>query len=53
MGSGSTVAAAEALGYRSVGVEKYESYYRLAADAIRPLSHIPVARDQIGLSFAL
>lgn len=51
MGSGSTIAAAEAIGYRSVGVEKCESYYRIASEAIRPLSHIPVERDQLGLGF--
>jgi site-specific DNA-methyltransferase (adenine-specific) len=51
MGSGSTIAAAEALGYRSIGVEKYESYYRLATDAIRPLSRVAVERDQFGLGF--
>ncbi len=52
MGSGSTVAAAEALGYRSIGVEKFESYYQLASGAIRPLSRVPVDRDQIGLEFS-
>ena len=51
MGSGSTIAAAEALGYRSVGIEKYETYYRLASQAIRPLSKISVERDQIDLGF--
>jgi site-specific DNA-methyltransferase (adenine-specific) len=51
MGSGSTVAAAEALGYRSIGVEKNDSYYQLASRAIRPLSRVPVERDQIGLGF--
>jgi site-specific DNA-methyltransferase (adenine-specific) len=51
MGSGSTVAAAEALGYRSIGVEKYKSYYQLATSAIEPLSRVPVGRDQIDLRF--
>jgi site-specific DNA-methyltransferase (adenine-specific) len=51
MGSGSTVAAAEAIGYQSVGVEKYETYYHLASGVIEPLSHVPVERDQIGLEF--
>jgi len=51
MGSGSTVAAAQALGYRSIGVEKYEAYYQLATEAISPLSRIAVERDQFGLGF--
>jgi site-specific DNA-methyltransferase (adenine-specific) len=51
MGSGSTVAAAEALGYQSVGIEKYEFYYRMATGAIMRLSGIPVERDQITLGF--
>lgn len=51
MGSGSTIAAAEALGYKSVGVEKYKSYYELASNAIGPLSRVSVERDQIGLGF--
>ena len=49
MGSGSTVAAAEAVGYRSIGIEKYKSYYELASNAIAPLSRVAVARDQFGL----
>lgn len=53
MGSGSTIAAAEALGYRSIGVEKYETYYQLATQAIKPLSLISVQRDQIDLAFDL
>lgn len=51
MGSGSTVAAAEAIGYRSIGVEKHQSYYELASEAIRPLSQVSVERDQLGLGF--
>ena len=52
MGSGSTIAAAEAIGYRSVGVEKHESFYRMATDSIRPLSKVATERDQLALSFA-
>jgi site-specific DNA-methyltransferase (adenine-specific) len=51
MGSGSTIAAAEALGYTSVGVEKYETYYKLASSVIQPLSRVIVERDQIDLGF--
>ena len=51
MGSGSTIAAAEAVGYRSAGIEKHQSYYQMAITAIRPLSEVSVARDQICLGF--
>jgi site-specific DNA-methyltransferase (adenine-specific) len=37
-GSGSTLAAAEAIGYESMGVEKDESYFKLACDAIPRLA---------------
>jgi site-specific DNA-methyltransferase (adenine-specific) len=52
MGSGSTLAAAEAIGYRSVGIEKNESFFRLASDAVIPLSRVAVERDQFSLDFA-
>ncbi len=51
MGSGSTVAAAEAIGYRCIGIEKYETFYQMASRAINPLSQVPVDRDQIDLEF--
>ena len=41
-GSGSTLAAAEAVGYASIGVEKDPYYFRMAADAIPALAQIPV-----------
>ena len=37
MGSGSTLAAAEAIGAQSVGVERYEDYFELAKTAIHAL----------------
>jgi site-specific DNA-methyltransferase (adenine-specific) len=49
MGSGSTIAAAEAIGYRSVGIEKYESFYRLASTAIEPLSRLSIDRHRANL----
>jgi site-specific DNA-methyltransferase (adenine-specific) len=52
MGSGSTVAAAEALGLTAVGVEKHQDYYEMARASIRPLSRVSVSRDQIQLAFA-
>lgn len=41
-GSGSTLAAAEAVGYASVGVERDESYVALARRSIEPLSRLRV-----------
>ena len=37
-GSGSTLAAAEAVGYESMGVEKDETYFKLACEAIPQLA---------------
>jgi site-specific DNA-methyltransferase (adenine-specific) len=44
MGSGSTIAAAEALGISSVGVERLEQYFQMAHVAIPKLRDIEVAR---------
>lgn len=52
MGSGSTIAAAEALGISSIGVEKNQRFYESAKDSIRKLSLVRVPRDQHVLSFA-
>lgn len=41
-GSGSTLAAAEAIGYQSVGIERDEAYFDLAAQAIPRLAALPV-----------
>lgn len=40
MGAGSTVAAADALGYDSVGIEIDETFYKMAEDAVPKLSEI-------------
>lgn len=37
-GSGSTLAAAEAIGYQCVGVERYKDYYDLASEAVPKLA---------------
>ena len=42
-GAGSTLAAAEAVGYTSVGVEKDPYYFEMATRAIRPLAEFPVS----------
>jgi len=44
MGSGSIVAAAEAVGYSAIGVERYRDFYQMAVDAVPRLS--AVARGQ-------
>jgi site-specific DNA-methyltransferase (adenine-specific) len=53
MGSGSTIAAAEALGATSIGVERHREYFDLAIDAIPKLSRgkavVPVSRGQRSL----
>jgi site-specific DNA-methyltransferase (adenine-specific) len=52
MGSGSTVAAAEAMNLVAIGVEKRAAYYELAKKSIRPLSLLTVDRDQLQLALA-
>jgi site-specific DNA-methyltransferase (adenine-specific) len=52
MGSGSTIAAAVALGLQSVGVEKNAEYFGLAKQSVERLSRIRVASDQIKLPLA-
>lgn len=45
-GSGSTLAAAEAVGYESVGVERDGDYYNLACEAIPKLSRLRIREEQ-------
>lgn len=42
MGSGSTVAASEAVGARCIGVERYLDYYQMSRDAIPKLAALKV-----------
>lgn len=44
-GSGSTLAAAEAVGYRSIGLERDAGYFNLAREAIPKLARLPVADE--------
>lgn len=50
-GSGSTVAAAEAIGVTAIGVEKNQTYYEMAQTSIKPLSLLVCERDQFNLAF--
>ena len=50
MGSGSTVAAAEALRLSCIGVEKNAEYFELSKTAIPKLSAVRVAKDQLALT---
>lgn len=45
MGSGSTVAAAEALGLQCVGVERYPDYFEMCKKAIPKLAVLPVESE--------
>jgi len=51
MGSGSTIAAAEALGLTAIGIEKNQQYYQTAKNSASRLSRVKVARDQINFAF--
>lgn len=42
MGSGSTIAAAESLGLKCVGIERYQDYFDMACDAIPKLAAVNV-----------
>jgi site-specific DNA-methyltransferase (adenine-specific) len=44
-GAGSTLAAAEAVGYKSIGLEKDEHYFKMACRAIPKLAALRVGRD--------
>lgn len=45
-GSGSTLAAAEAVGYESIGIERDAAYFALACEAIPQLAALPVPEDE-------
>lgn len=49
MGSGSTVAAAEAMGLKAVGVERHASYFEMAQKAVLPLSLLYGGGSQVNL----
>ena len=47
MGSGSTVAAAEAMGLTCIGVERFVDYFNMATDAIPQLVNIKTKPDSL------
>lgn len=49
MGSGSTIAAAEAMGYSSIGLERLEEYYSMSLQAIPQLSELLTKELQLSL----
>ena len=51
MGSGSTIAAAEAKGLTAIGCERYLDYYELSRKAIPLLAKLPVLIEQESLEF--
>jgi DNA modification methylase len=46
-GSGSTLAAADVIGYQSIGVEKDEAYFRMARDSIPRLASLKRRGSQL------
>ncbi|RPJ57414.1 MAG: site-specific DNA-methyltransferase [Dehalococcoidia bacterium] len=50
MGSGSTVAAAEAVGYACIGVERLQEYFVMSQQAIVQLSRLATAEMQLNLT---
>ena len=49
MGSGSTVAAAEAVGYSCVGIERHTEYYEMSRQAIPELASLTTRESQLSL----
>jgi len=49
MGSGSTVAAAESLGYSCIGIERYSEYFAMSKEAIPALAQLATADSQLSL----
>jgi len=50
MGSGSTIAAAEALGYASIGIERHREYFELSQRAIPALAQLATREAQLSLA---
>ncbi len=50
-GSGSTLAAAEAIGYAAVGVERHPEYYQMSQQAVPALARLSTPHSQLQLPF--
>ena len=50
MGSGSTIAAAKALGYKAIGIERYPTYFDMSSSAIPKLANLTVQTGDAQLS---
>ena len=50
MGSGSTLAAAETLGYSSIGIERHRDYFTMSQDAIPALTRLATKEAQLSLA---
>lgn len=53
MGSGSTIAAAEALGYASIGIERHQDYFVVSQAAIPALAGLATKESQLSLASEL
>lgn len=51
MGSGSTIAAAESLGYASVGIERRQEYFLMSQTAVPALAQLATKESQLNLTF--
>lgn len=51
MGSGSTIAAAEAIGYSSIGIERLKEYFIMSQQAIVKLSQLTTRDTQLNFAF--
>lgn len=47
MGSGSTIAAAEAMGLQSIGIERYNDYYEMSCNTIPRLAALEIANESV------
>lgn len=53
MGSGSTIAAAEAIGYRAIGCERFADYFEMSREAIPQLATLKIQREEAQAEFPL